>query len=203
MAVIFSQSLTKDNLMKSFAGESQARNRYTFSADIAKKQNMYVIQQVFDMTAHQEKEHAKIFFDFLKEVNGTAININTGYPVGNYDDLAQLLRDSQHNEYQEGGVLYPDFARIARDEGFIPIATAFEKIAEIEKGHGNRFGAFAELIEQGKLFKADTETEWFCLNCGHMHKGLEAPGQCPVCHHAQGYFVPYKYYKLLASDYTI
>lgn len=197
-----SESVTKDNLMKAFAGESQARNRYTFAASLAKKQNMYVIQQIFELTAHQENQHAKIFYDFLKELNGSAITVNAGYPVGNYDDLFITLNDATHNEYQENSVLYPDFARIAKDEGFIPISTAFDQIAAIEKTHGDRFKAFAELIQQNKLFKADTETEWMCLNCGHIHKGLEAPGSCPVCHHAQGYFIPLKYYKFLSFDYT-
>jgi len=196
------QSATKENLMKAFAGESQARNRYTFAASVAKKQNMYIIQQIFDFTAHQEKEHAQIFYDFLKEMNGGSVNINTGYPVGNYEDLAKLLRDAQHHEYQESSVIYPEFARVARDEGFAAIADAFEKIAQIENSHGNRFGAFGELIEQNRIFKADGEIYWICLNCGHIHKGKEAPVQCPVCHHAQGYFVPEKYYKFLASDYT-
>ena len=202
MAINLSQSMTKDNLMRAFAGESQARNRYTFSSNVAKNQKMYVIQQVFDLTAHQEQQHAKIFFDLLKELNGTSITVDGGYPVGNYDDLGKLLRDSQHNEYQEHNVVYPDFARVARDEGFANIATTFENIAAIEKIHGDRFGAFAELIEQGKLFKSDTETEWLCLNCGHIHKGIEAPKKCPVCSHDQGFFVPAKFYNFIASNYS-
>lgn len=196
------ESATKANLMKAFAGESMARNRYHFAASLAKKQNMYIVQQIFDFTAHQENQHAKIFYDFLKEMNGGSIDICAGYPVGNYDDLGKLLRDAQHHEYQEHNVIYPEFARVARDEGFAPIATAFDEIARIEETHGNRFGAFAELIEQAKIFKADGETAWICLNCGHIHIGAEAPKACPVCHHAQGYFVPEKYYKFLASEYT-
>ena len=196
------QSDTAGNLMRAFAGESMARNRYYFASEVAKKQNMYFIQQIFKFTAHQEEQHAKIFYDLMKELNGGSIEITAGYPVGNYDDLGKLLRDAQHNEYQEHNVIYPEFARIARDEGFAPIATAFEQIAAIEETHGNRFGAFGELIEQAKIFKADVQTAWICLNCGHIHIGPEAPMTCPVCHHAQGYFVPEKYYKFIAAEYT-
>lgn len=198
----FANSLTKTNLMRAFAGESMARNRYYFASDLAKQQNMYFIHQIFKFTAHQETQHAKIFYDFLKPENGCNIDITAGYPVGNYDDLAALLRDAQTHEYQEFQDIYPSFASVARSEGFLPIAFAFEQIAQVEQTHGNRFGTFAELIEQAKLFKATIDTPWLCLNCGHIHTGIEAPQSCPVCHHAQGYFVPEKYYQFIAADYT-
>ena len=196
------QSATKVNLMRAFAGESMARNRYDLASNLAKQQNMYFIHQIFKFTAHQEQQHARIFYDFLKDLNGGNIDIDAGYPVGNYDDLGKLLRDAQHHEYQEHNSIYPEFARVARDEGFNAIGVAFEQIAKIEETHGNRFGAFAELIEQARIFKAEGQTAWICLNCGNIHIGPEAPKTCPVCRYPQGYYVPEKYYKFTASDYT-
>lgn len=201
MAVNFSESKTKENLMRAFAGESQARNRYSFAADLAKQQNMRVIEVIFRFTAEQEYQHAKIFYDFLKQENGTTIEIDGGYPVEVFDDLPTMLRAAQHDEYEEHRNVYPSFAKIAREEGFEQIATAFDNIAEIEKTHGNRFGAFAELMEQNKLFCAEPDTEWICLNCGYIFKGKEPPQKCPVCQHEQGYFIPYKYYNFMANDY--
>lgn len=197
-----SGSMTRINLMRAFAGESMARNRYYFAGQVAKKQNMYFIQQIFDFTAHQETQHAKIFYNFLKGENGTSIDITAGYPVGNYDDLSALLKDARQHEYEEFNEIYPSFAHVARNEGFEPIAKAFEQIAHIEQTHGDRFSAFAELIDEARLFKANTNTTWLCLNCGHTHTGTEAPQVCEVCLHSQGYFVPEKYYKFIADEYT-
>ena len=202
MAVNFIESKTRENLMRAFAGESQARNRYDLAATVAKQQNMYFIHQIFKETAHQEQQHAKIFWELLKEANGTEIEIDGSYPVENFTDLIQLLRAAQKNEYHENTVVYPSFQQVAEQEGFMPAANAFKQIAEIEKTHGNRFGAFAELLEQSKMFTSDTEIEWICLNCGHIQKGTSAPQNCPVCKHAQGYFVPFKFYNFLASSYT-
>lgn len=185
-------SQTKINLMRSFAGESQARNRYTYAAEAAKKQNLHVIEAVFKFTAEQEKEHGKIFYNFLKELTGETITIDGGYPVGVYDDILKLLRSSQHNEFEEFEPVYPDFAKIANQEGFTNIGAKFNQIAKIEKTHGDRFGMFADLLEQGRLFVSDVEEEWMCLNCGYVHKSSEAPKTCPVCSHPQGYFVRLK-----------
>lgn len=199
----FAESTTRVNLMRAFAGESMARNRYSFAADVAKRQSMYIIQQIFNFTAHQETEHAKIFYDLLKEMNGCNIDITAGYPVGNFSDLAELLRDAQKHEHEEHSEIYPEFAQMARSEGFEPVATAFEQIAAIELTHENRFATFAQLIEEAKIFKGNQEISWICLNCGHIHIGKEAPFTCPVCKHAQGYCVPEKYYKFVASEYTL
>ena len=202
MSVEFSESRTKINLMRAFAGESQARNRYTFAASKAKKMNCWFLYNIFTFTADQEKEHAEIFYDHLKQQNGKKITIdNADYPVDNYDKIEELLRSAQNNEYEEYEKVYPDFARTAKEEGFNDIAFSFEKIAEIEKAHGDRFGCFAELIENSKMYEGDEETEWICLNCGHIQKGKTVPKQCPVCQHPQGYFVPYKYYKFVAERY--
>lgn len=184
-------SQTKVNLMRAFAGESQARNRYTFGAEQAKKQKLYVIEKVFTYTANQELAHAKIFYDHLKELSGETIQIDGGYPVDVYDSLAQTLKASQHGEYEEYQDVYKNFANIAREEGFMPVAKSFEQISEIEKSHGDRFGYFGDKLESGMLFKSDKEEEWLCLNCGHIHKGTEAPKKCPVCQHEQGYFILY------------
>ena len=202
MSVNFMQSKTKENLMRSFAGESQAKNRYKFAADEAKQQNMYFIEQIFKQTAHQEEQHAKIFWDLLKEANGQKITVDGDYPVENVTDLIVLLKDAQKNEYEECNWVYPEFQRVAEEEGFSAIAAKYKQVSQIERTHGDRFGTFAVLMEQNKLFTSDTETEWFCLNCGNIHKGTSAPKQCPFCLHPQGYFVPFKYYKFLADNYS-
>jgi len=185
----FKDSETRINLMRAFAGESQARNRYTFAASAAKKNGMYVISAVFGFTADQEKEHAEIFYNHLKELAGETIFADGGYPVDISDNIADLLRSAQHNEYEEHDDVYQKFGDKALEEGFSKIAATFHMIAEIEKIHGNRFGRFAELLEQGKLFVSEVETEWMCLNCGHIYKGTAAPKICPVCSHDQGYFI--------------
>lgn len=190
--------------MRAFAGESQARNRYTFAADKAKKMGCRFIYNIFNVTANQEKAHAEIFYNHLKKENGGTVVIDSaGYPVDNYDKIEELLRSAQRNEYEEHGTVYPNFAKIAKEEGFNDIAFSFEKIAEIEKVHGDRFGCFAELIEKSKMFEGEEDTEWICLNCGHIHKGKLVPKQCPVCQHEQGYFVPFKYYRFVAEKYGL
>ena len=156
--VDFKSSQTKDNLMRAFAGESQARNRYFFAAEQAKKQNLAVIEAVFTYTAHQEKEHAKIFYQHLKEMAGETIHIDGGYPVDLSDDIAKLLRMAQHNEYEEHDSVYASFADTAQKEGFLAVEASFRMIADIEKIHGDRFGKFAELMEQKKLFVSDIKT---------------------------------------------
>lgn len=189
MGVDFKDSITKENLMRAFAGESQARNRYTFAAGKAQKQDLEVIHAVFAFTADQEKEHAEIFFNHLKELTGENINIDAAYPVEVTDDIEKLLEMAQHDEYQEHDDIYKTFGEKAKEEGFDSIANSFFKIAEIEKLHGDRFGMFAKLIKEGKLFVSDMEEEWMCLNCGFIYKGTGAPKVCPVCNHNQGYFI--------------
>lgn len=189
MSVDFKNSVTKDNLMRAFAGESQARNRYTIAGSQAGKQDLYVIKAVFNFTADQEKEHAEIFYNHLSELGGETIHIDGGYPVDISQDVAQLLRFAQHNEYEEHDDVYLHFAEKAREEGFAKVAASFQMIANIEKTHGDRFGLFADLLEQNKLFVSDVDTAWMCLECGNIYRGKAVPEECPVCHHNRGYFV--------------
>ena len=192
MSISFENSMTKENLMRAFAGESQARNRYTMAASQAKKEGLGVIEAVFTFTANQEREHAEIFYNHLSQAAETSISIDGSYPVDISRDVARLLRFAQHNEFEEFEPVYPDFAAVANQEGFTNIGAKFNQIAKIEKTHGDRFGMFADLLEQGKLFVSDVEEEWMCLNCGYVHKSSEAPKSCPVCSHPQGYFVRLK-----------
>lgn len=185
----FKDSITKENLMRAFAGESQARNRYTIAASVARKQNMPVIAAVFQFTADQEKEHAAIFYNHLSELQGQNIQIDGAYPIDINEDIVKLLRFAQHNEYEEHDNVYIDFAKKARAEGFDNIAGSFHMIADIEQIHGDRFGLFADLLEQGKLFVSDVDTAWMCLECGYIHYGKSVPDKCPVCHHDRGYFI--------------
>ena len=189
MAVDFKSSETRENLMKAFAGESQARNRYEFAASISKKQKLYVIGAVFKFTAKQEKEHAEIFYNHLKELNGENIDISAGYPVNVTESVIELLRAAQHNEYEEYDPIYKSFGDKAKEEGFAKVASSFYKIAEIEKVHGDRFEMFAKLIEENKLFVSDVECKWMCLNCGFIFEGTKVPEKCPTCDHDKGYFI--------------
>lgn len=189
MGISFSESQTRVNLLRAFAGESQARNRYTFAASEAKKMGLEVIQAVFLLTADQELAHAKVFYDFLKPFSGENIQIDGAYPVNQEQKVLDLLKAAAHNESQEHQVDYPGFARAAKQEGFGQIQRAFEMIAGIEATHAERFRHFAELMEEGKLFVSDVETGWMCLNCGMIVHSIMAPAQCPVCSHPQGYFV--------------
>ncbi len=189
MGISFSESQTKANLLRAFAGESQARNRYTFAASAAKKAGLAVIQAVFLMTAEQELAHAKVFYDFLKPCNGENIEIDGTYPVNQDEKVLDLLKAAAHNESQEHKVDYPAFARVARQEGFEQIHKSFEMIAGVEAVHAERFWHFAKLMEEGKLFVSDVETGWMCLKCGMVVHSTMAPAQCPVCKHPQGYFV--------------
>ena len=182
-------SETLKNLMRAFAGESQARNRYTFAAGLCRQQKLHVLEAVFLFTAGQEKEHAEIFYNHMKAVCGSIVHIDGGYPVTVTNDVLRLLRDAQHNEYEEFDPVYPSFGETARAEGFPEVAASFEQIARIELTHGNRFGRLADLLENGKLFVSDVKCGWMCLNCGYVLESLEAPRQCPVCSHDQGWFI--------------
>lgn len=185
----FKDSQTRLNLMRAFAGESQARNRYTFAASEAKKQNLHIIEAIFSFTAGQEKEHAEIFYNQLKPFAGETITVDGGYPIDISDSVAQLLRYAQHNEYEEYNDAYKKFAQIAEEEGFTQISGIFKNIAEIEKTHGDRFARYAELLEQDRLFVSDISTSWMCLNCGYIYTGTAVPPNCPVCSHDRGYFI--------------
>lgn len=180
---------TEENLMRAFAGESQARNRYTFAAKSAHKNKLHCIEAVFQFTASQELAHAKVFYDFLKESNGSTMYIDGGYPVEIYDDAYSLLNAAAHNEYQEYDDVYKSFADIAEQEGFIGVAQTFKNIAAIEKTHGDRFQYFADLVKENRLFVSDISTGFVCLNCGYVYTGMEVPEICPVCKHDRGYFI--------------
>lgn len=189
MPVHFKDSETCKNLMRAFAGESQARNRYTFAAALAQQQKLAVVEAVFQFTANQEKEHAELFLNLLQEQSGETIAIDGTYPVDLTRDMAQLLRAAQHNEYEESETVYPAFEAKAREEGFSAAAAAFAGIAPIEQTHGNRFGHLAEGLSSGTLFVSEVRCGWMCLNCGHIFEGTQAPESCPVCHHDRGFFI--------------
>jgi len=189
MSVTFETSITKNNLMRAFAGESQARNRYTISESVAKNAGLYVVSAVFNMTAKQEKEHAEVFYKHLTALNGKSIEIDGAYPVNMTNDVLELLKAAQHNEFEEYSDVYTEFAAVAKDEGYTKIAADFECIAKVEKIHSERFAMFAELIESGKLFVSDVECKWMCLKCGHTVESNKAPQMCPVCSHDRGYFI--------------
>lgn len=190
MAVEFKESRTRENLMRAFGGESQARNRYTIAAETAREQGLFAISQIFLFTADQERAHAARFYDLLKNLNGTTIAIDGSYPVDQFDNVAELLRAAQHNEMEEAGDVYQAFGKTAREEGFLEVSSAFIQIARIEAVHGKRFGKLAELLEENQYFESRREEAWMCLNCGHIYHGKMAPQACPVCRHPRGYFIP-------------
>ena len=160
MSIPFQDSETAKNLLRAFAGESQARNRYDFAANLCQKQELQAMAFIFQATA----------------IEGT-------------NRILELLRAAQHNEHEEHGSVYPSFAAIATQEGFPEAAASFRQIAAIEQLHGERFGLLADQLESGALFVSQIETGWMCLNCGHTQNSLEAPKQCPVCNHGQGWFI--------------
>ena len=178
-------SQTEKNLLAAFAGESQARTRYSFFGSVAKKEGYEQIAALFQETADNEKEHAKIFFKFLQ--GGTA-EITATYPAGVIGTTAENLKAAADGEQEEWGALYPEFARIAQDEGFPVIAQLFQSIAVAEKHHETRYRAFLRAIETGRVFKRDAPVVWCCRNCGYTHTGPEAPKACPACAHPQAHF---------------
>ncbi len=185
----FKTSETRLSLMRAFAGECQAYMRYNFAAQAADKAKLQVIGKVFRYTADQEKEHAQVFYNHLKSLAGETLHIDGGYPVNLSDSIPELLRMAAHGEFEEYNDVYKSFGDTAKSEGFAEIAATFYMIADIEKTHGDRFTAFAELMESGQLLESQTEETWICLNCGHIHKGTKTPPSCPVCRHDQGYFI--------------
>ncbi len=179
---------TAENLLKAFAGESQARNRYTYYASVARKEGYVQMSNIFTETAENEKEHAKRFFKFLSAAfNPGNVQITADYPVALGDTKANLLAAAE-GENDEWSKLYPEFARIADEEGFPEIAFVFRKIAEVEKHHEERYRKLLKNLEEGKVFKKDSVVRWKCSNCGYIHKGNEAPETCPSCAHPQGFF---------------
>lgn len=178
-------SRTETNLMAAFAGESQARNRYTYYASAAKKEGLEQIALIFEETANHEKEHAKRFFKFLK---GGEVEITASFPAGPIGDTMKNLRAAAAGEEHEWTDMYPGFAKIARDEGFDKIADAFDAISVSEKQHGKRFTDLADNLEAGKVFKRNGKVVWRCLNCGYLHEAEDAPKLCPACLHPQAHF---------------
>jgi rubrerythrin len=176
---------TEKNLMKSFAGESQARMRYTYFASAAKKEGLVQIANIFEETANQEKEHAKRFFKFLE---GGMCEITAGFPAGVIGTTAENLASAAGGEHEEWSELYPAFAAKAREEGFTAIAVVWEKISIAEKQHEKRYNDLLKNLNEGKVFKKDGKVVWRCLNCGFIHEAEEAPGMCPACAHPQAHF---------------
>ncbi len=178
-------SKTEKNILTAFAGESQARNRYTYFAGAAKKEGFVQIADIFEETANQEKEHAKRLFKFLK---GGDVEIQAAFPAGVIASTAENLKASAGGEHHEWESMYPEFANIAREEGFDVIAKTFEAIAVAEKQHEKRFLDLMANVEAGTVFKKDKKVVWRCRNCGYLHEGEEAPGVCPACAHPQAHF---------------
>jgi rubrerythrin len=183
---------TEKNLLAAFAGESQARNRYTYFASQAKKEGYEQISAIFLDTADNEKEHAKRFFKFLE---GGIVEITASYPAGVIGTTAENLKEAADGEKLEWGTLYPEFAEVAKKEGFPEIAAAFIAISKAEMGHEKRYRALLENIQKERVFKRDKPAKWRCRNCGYIHEGTDAPEVCPACLH------PRDYYELLAENY--
>jgi rubrerythrin len=176
---------TEKNLLAAFAGESQARNRYTFAASLARKEGLLQIAELFQETADNEREHAKRFFSFLE--GGTA-EITASYPAGLNGSTADHLRAAAAGEHEEWSDLYPEFARIAKEEGFPQVATAFNLVARVEKEHEDRFLKLLANVENNQVFARTQPVRWKCRNCGYVHEGAEAPGKCPCCLHGREHF---------------
>jgi len=185
-------SKTEKNLLASFAGESQARNRYTYFSSVAKKEGLEQISWIFTDTAENEKEHAKRFFKFLE---GGAVEITSSYPAGKIGTTLENLLAAAAGENEEHTKLYPGAAKVADEEGFPEIAKNYREISHVEEGHEKRYLTLAANIKGGGVFKRDKTVKWRCRNCGYIHEGPEAPDQCPACMH------PKAYYELLCENY--
>jgi rubrerythrin len=185
-------SKTEKNLLSAFAGESQARNRYSYFASQARKEGYEQIAGIFLETADNEKEHAKREFKFLQ---GGEVEITGSFPAGIIGDTASNLKAAAGGEHYEWTEMYPEFAKVAEEEGFGEIAQVFKSIARVEKQHEKRYLALLKNLEDGKVFKKDKVVTWKCRNCGYIHEGNEAPQRCPACDHEQAYF------ELLTEDY--
>lgn len=180
---------TADNLMKAFAGESQARNRYVFFADTARREGYMEIAEIFEETAANEQAHAKRFYNFLVEggLNHDAVTVGADYPVSLGDTQDNLLSAAQ-GEHEEWAALYKEAADMAEKEGFQTVAAAYKAIAKVEEFHEQRFLELKERMERDEVFKRPEKTKWICMVCGYIHEGYEAPRICPSCNHAQSYY---------------
>lgn len=185
-------SKTEKNLLAAFAGESQARNRYTYFASAARKDGYEQIANIFTETAENEKEHAKVFFNYLE---GGDAEITASYPAGMIKDTKGNLEEAAAGENMEWTVLYQDFSRTARDEGFPEVARSFEQIAKVEKFHESRYRKLINNISSGEVFKKKSPAKWHCINCGYVIEGEIAPKECPACRH------PQSFYEVLAENY--
>jgi rubrerythrin len=185
LSMDFKGSKTEKNLLAAFAGESQARTRYTFFASVAKKEGLEQISAIFQETADNEKEHAELFFKHLK---GGMVEINAAYPAGVIASTAENLKAAAAGEKLEWGTLYPNFGDVAEQEGFSDVARTFRSVAKVEAYHERRYLKLLANVEQGKVFKKDTVIKWKCRNCGFVYEGSEAPEKCPVCSHPKSYF---------------
>ncbi len=192
MAKSLKGTKTEQNLLASFAGESQARNRYTYFASAAKKEGYEQISAIFLETAENEKEHAKVFFKFLE---GGDVTITASYPAGMIKDTLTNLEEAAKGENMEWKILYKNFAQTAKDEGFTDIATAFTEISEVEQFHEERYRKLIENVKNKEVFKKKAVVKWHCRNCGYIHEGKDAPKECPACKHAQAHF------EILAENY--
>ena len=178
-------SQTEKHLLMSFAGESQARNRYTYFSSQARKEGFVQVSKIFEETANQEKEHAKRFFKFLQ---GGEVEITAAFPAGVVGSTLENLNAAAGGENEEWTELYPAFAKVAREEGFEAIAMVWDAICVAEKNHEERYRALARNIEAGLVFKRENSVVWYCQNCGYIHEGPEAPKMCPACAHPQAHF---------------
>ena len=178
-------SQTEKNLLTAFAGESQARNRYNYFASKAKKEGFVQISHIFEETANQEKEHAKRLFKFLK---GGEVEIQASFPAGVIGTTSENLAAAAAGEHHEWESMYPEFAKVAREEGFETIARTFEAIAVAEKQHEKRYLGLKANVDTGTVFKKEKKVVWKCSNCGYIHEGEEAPKACPACAHPQAHF---------------
>lgn len=185
MANSIKGSQTEKNLLIAFAGESQARNRYTYFAAAARKEGLVQISHIFEETANQEKEHAKRFFKFLV---GGDLEITETFPAGKIGSTLENLRAAAAGEEHEWTEMYPAFAAIAREEGFEEVADAFDAISIAEKQHGKRYTDLADNLEAGRVFKRNGKVVWRCRNCGYLHESEEAPDMCPACLHPKAHF---------------
>ena len=181
----FIGSQTEKNLLAAFAGESQARNRYTFFASVAKKEGLEQIGAIFEETLANEKEHAELFFKHLK---GGMVEITATYPAGVIASTLDNLKAAAAGEKMEWGKLYPDFAEVAQKEGFPEVASTFRMVAKVEAYHERRYNKLVESLEQEKVFKKDQPVKWKCRNCGYVFEGTAVPEKCPVCAHPNAYF---------------
>jgi rubrerythrin len=181
----FAGSKTEKNLLAAFAGESQARNRYTFFASAAKKEGYEQIAAIFLQTAEEEKEHGKLFF---KQLKGGEAEITAGYPAGRIGSTMENLAAAAAGEKMEWGTIYPSFAAAADKEGFPDIARLFRTVAKVEARHEARYAKLHANMENGRVFKSELNVKWYCRNCGYVHEGRAAPATCPACDHPQAYF---------------